>query len=371
MALALAEARAAGVVSPNPAVGCAIVRDGAVVGRGHTLPPGQAHAEVQALADAGGAARGADVYVTLEPCSHWGRTGPCADALIAAGVRRVVVALVDPDPNVGGEGLMRLRAAGVEVETGDGAVQASRQLEAYLRHRVSGRPLVIAKFAVSLDGRIATRTGDSMWISGPEARARTRQDRTRFDAILVGSGTVVADDPQLTAREQSGDRAKRQPLRVVLDSRGRTPPTARVLSHEAPTLIATLETSPPEWREAIAAHDAMIEICPSENGRVALEPLLGCLAQRGVLSLLVEGGAEIHGSFFDQGLVDRVLAVVSPLVIGGREAPLAVAGIGPAALSDAWRLEEVEVETAGVDLFVTGRTRRLMELLEQSVVRRN
>jgi diaminohydroxyphosphoribosylaminopyrimidine deaminase/5-amino-6-(5-phosphoribosylamino)uracil reductase len=357
MSLALAEAKRAGNVSPNPAVGCVIVAGDTVVGRGFTQPPGGAHAEVMALRDAGDRAAGATAFVTLEPCSHWGRTPPCADALIEAKVAAVRCALPDPDVLVRGRGIARLRDAGITVTIGDGAAQAVEHLAAFLTHRIEDRPLVTAKFAVSLDGRIATRTGDSRWISAPETRAWTLQQRSAIDAILVGSGTVLADDPQLTARGPDGTLSPRQPLRVVLDGRGRTPLDARILGPDAPTLIITTERSPLAWREAIAETGAETLVLPEAGGLVDLTALLSELGRRQILTLLVEGGAAVHGTFFDRGLVDRVQAILSPLVIGGVDAPGAVGGVGPGRLVDAWRLSRVVVEQCGPDVIVRGDVR--------------
>lgn len=355
--MALAEAKEAGAVSPNPAVGCVVVAGGAVVGRGHTQPPGGAHAEIVALRDAGDRAHGATVYVTLEPCSHWGRTPPCADALVEAEVAAVHCALPDPDPRVRGRGLARLRRAGIAVTVGDGAEAAEEHLAAFLTHRLAGRPLVTAKFAVSLDGRIATRTGDSQWISASETRAWTVQQRSTFDAILVGSGTVAADDPQLTARSPDGSPSERQPLRIVLDSRGRISPDARVLGPGARTLVATTDRSPRAWRDAIVGAGAEVLMLPETGGFVDVTALLEELGRRDILSLLVEGGAAVHGTFFDHGLVDRVQAILAPLVIGGEHAPAAVGGAGPDRLAQAWRLSGISVEQIGGDVVVCGAVR--------------
>lgn len=362
MRLALEQAAGAERVSPNPAVGCVLVRDAVVVGMGATRPPGGPHAERVALAAAGVRARGATAYVTLEPCSHWGRTPPCVDGLIDAGVARVVCATIDPDPNVQGKGVSRLRAAGIAVEIGDGEEAARRSLLGFFRHRLSGRPLVTAKFAVSLDGRIATRTGDARWISGAEARARTVGERAMLDAILVGAGTAGADDPSLTARKADGSLAATQPLRVVLDSRGRLPLAARLLDGVAPTLVATTEAAPAAWCDAIRATGAALAVLPAGDGGVALGALLDHLGGRGVLTLLVEGGAVVHGAFFDAGLVDRVQAVVAPVVVGGVAAPGAVGGRGVERMAEAYRLRDVTVDRVGEDVIITGLTRPLEEL---------
>ncbi len=240
-ALVLAE-QAAGRTSPNPNVGCVIVRDGRIVAEGATEPPPGKHAEAVALAAAGDAARGATAYVTLEPCAHHGRTPPCADALIAAGVARVVVCMLDPDSQVAGRGIDRMRAAGIDVEIGDGEAEAQRLLEAYVKHRTTGLPFVIAKFAATLDGKIAAASGDSRWVGGEAARAWAHEQRTRVDAMMCGINNVLLDDPQLTAR-RGGVPAERQPLRIVADSRGRTPLDAQVLGPGGRTVIATTEHS--------------------------------------------------------------------------------------------------------------------------------
>ena len=354
MAVALdAAATALGSTSPNPAVGVAIVRDGRIVGRGHTQAPGGAHAEVMALLDAGAAARGATVYCTLEPCAHTGRTPPCTDALIAAGVARVVYALDDPDARVSGRGAAALRAAGIAVEAGDGAAESARILEGYLTHRRTGRPFVVVKYAMSLDGRIAASSGDARWVSGEAARAWAHGLRARVDAILVGSGTVLADDPALTARP-SGVPAERQPLRVVVDARGRVGASARVLGGGA--LLVTTAASPAGWRAAVAAAGAEVALLSGApaSGGVALHPLLRLLGERGVLTLLVEGGSTLLGAFFDERAVDRVYAVVAPVIVGATDAPAAVAGRGAAFMRDAPRLRDVTVERLGDDTLIGG-----------------
>ena len=353
-ALALAE-RGLGSASPNPAVGCVIVRDGRVVGEGsYAGPPGAPHAEVVALQAAGAAANGATAYVTLEPCSHTGRTPPCVDALIAAGVARVVFAIIDPDERVTGRGEAALQAAGIEVEAGDGAAEASKLIEGYIKQRRTGLPFVIVKYAASLDGRIAAASGDSRWVSGPETRAWAHLLRTRIDAIMVGSPNVVVDDPQLTARPD-GAEAERQPLRIVADSSGRISPDAKVLAPGAPTLIATTSRSSDAWRAQIEALGAEVLVLPEDaQGRVDLPSLLAELGRRGVLNLLDEGGGVLQGSFFDLRLVDKLHAIIAPLIVGAASAPLAIAGRGAARMADAVRLRDRSVQQLGDDLLVTG-----------------
>jgi diaminohydroxyphosphoribosylaminopyrimidine deaminase/5-amino-6-(5-phosphoribosylamino)uracil reductase len=356
MALALAEARRArGWSSPNPPVGAVVVRDGAIVGRGHTQPPGQAHAEVMALRQAGPAARGADLYVTLEPCGHHGRTPPCTAAIIAAGIARVHVALRDPNPAVDGAGLAQLAAAGIDVTLGDGAAAAAELCEGFATHILTGRPLVIAKYAMSLDGRIATATGQSRWITGPTARAHLHRLRATVDAILAGAGTVLADDPLLTARVPAAETPVHQPLRVVLDSAGRLPLAARLFDPALPgrTLVATTDRMPADRRAALAARGVEVLTLPATPAGVALPELLDALGRRGVTSLLVEGGARVHAAFFAAGLVHKVLAYIAPVIIGGAAAPGPVAGAGAPALAAAPRLTRPALERLGPDLLLT------------------
>jgi diaminohydroxyphosphoribosylaminopyrimidine deaminase/5-amino-6-(5-phosphoribosylamino)uracil reductase len=339
--------------SPNPTVGAVVVApDGSVIAEGVTEPPPGRHAEALALASAGGSARGATMYVTLEPCNHQGRTPPCVQAIIDAGIAEVHYSVADPDAK-GAGGHASLEAAGIRVIGGEGEDEARRLNEAFFKHRTTGLPFVIAKFAASLDGRIAAASGDSRWVSGPDTRAWAHRLRTRIDAILAGSGTVIIDDPELTARP--GDvLAERQPLRIVVDSRGRIPPMARVLTGPAKTLVATTEAATASWRSVIEAQGAVVITLPAEAGHVDLAALLKDLGRRDILSLLVEGGGVILGGFFDRGLVDKVHAVLAPMIIGAAEAPSAVAGKGAYRMAEALRLRDVTVERLGEDVLVTG-----------------
>lgn len=349
--------------SPNPTVGAAVVAAGEIVGEGVTQPPPGPHAEILALQQAGEHARGGTLYVTLEPCAHHGRTPPCTEAIIAAGVAEVRYAVADPDPRVDGAGHQALEAAGVRVVAGEGKDEARRINEAYFKHREHGLPFVIAKFAVSLDGRIAAASGDSRWISGPEARYWAHDLRARIDAIVVGSQTVVVDDPLLTARPNDRD-ADRQPLRIVVDTRGRTPPMARVFESfsasggaQFPTLVATVEDAPAAWRSSLEARGAEVVSFPRHGDNVDLLALLYELARRDILSVLVEGGGVMLGGFFDRSLVDKVHAVIAPLIVGAANAPTAVAGHGAYRMADALRLRDISVEPLGDDILVTGYPR--------------
>jgi diaminohydroxyphosphoribosylaminopyrimidine deaminase/5-amino-6-(5-phosphoribosylamino)uracil reductase len=357
MALALDAARAVrGRTSPNPWVGAALLEGETVVAVGATAPPGGPHAEAAALAVAGDAARGATLFVTLEPCSPFPgkRTRPCCEAIVEAGVARVVIAIEDADPRVRGRGVAYLREHGVDVEVGDGADAATALLRPYLKHRATGLPYVIAKFAASLDGRIATRTGDSRWITGAAARGLVHEQRAIADAVLSGSGTVLADDPALTARP-GGEHAERQPLRVILDGRGRLRREARLFREPGPILVATREGGDPAWMASLAAAGAqVVELEAGSGGEgVNLDQLLRALAERGVLSVWTEAGPSVLGALFDGGHVDELWAFLAPIVIGGA-APAAVAGEGAAFVRDAWRLRDLVVESLEGDMLVRG-----------------
>ncbi|MEX0781194.1 MAG: bifunctional diaminohydroxyphosphoribosylaminopyrimidine deaminase/5-amino-6-(5-phosphoribosylamino)uracil reductase RibD [Dehalococcoidia bacterium] len=336
----------------NPWVGAVVVRDGVVIARGATQPPGGLHAEAAALGEVD--AQGATVYVTLEPCAPFEgkRTPPCSDALVAAGVGRVVVAMLDPDPRVGGRGVERLRAAGVEVDVGDGQEAAVALLRPWLKRQQTGRPYVIAKFAASLDGRTATHTGDSKWITGEEARDLAHRQRAWVDAILVGSGTVLADNPSLTARP-AGALAERQPARVVVDARGRTPASARLFAGPGHVIVATTAASDPAWRKALGSLGAHVVECEPADGGVNLQQLMQALAQRAITSIWAEGGGTLLGSLFEEGLVDEVWAFLAPVIIGGTGLP-AVGGPGVDFVADAWRLRDVTSERVGDDILVRG-----------------
>lgn len=351
LALSLA-ARGVGTVDPNPLVGAVVVRDGRIVGMGYHRRPGEPHAEIHALRAAGPLARGGTLYVNLEPCAHHGRTPPCTEAIIAAGVRRVVAAIEDPHPRVQGQGFARLRAAGIEVTVGVGADKARHLNERFLKHAATGRPFVLLKAAVSLDGRIATRTGASRWITGPEARAVVHRLRAQYPAIMVGIGTALADDPELTARTEPP--APRQPLRVVVDSRARLPIHARMLQAPGSTLVAATEAAPAGRRQALERAGAEVLILPARDGRVDVEALLAELGRRGISGVLLEGGATLNGAILDRRLVDKVMFFIAPTLIGGRDAPGAVGGTGAARMSDAVRLVDVTWETYGTDLCITG-----------------
>jgi len=357
MGQALSLARLAlGQASPNPAVGAVVVKKGTVVGQGYTQPPGSHHAEVLALKQAGEAARGGVMYVTLEPCTHYGRTPPCTEAIISAGIRRVHMAMLDPNPIVLGRGKDELEKKGIKTYLGEDEEEAREINEAYIKFITTGLPFVTAKFAISLDGKIATRRGNSRWISGPESRKYVHCLRYASDAIMAGANTVIADDPHLTTRCSGGKggTARKQPLRVIVDGEGRTPLTARLFSEPGETLLALGRAAKPEERAAFNQAGAEIVELPAGEGRVDLARLLEELGKRGITSVIVEGGGILLGSLFDQGLVDKVIAFIAPVIIGGAEAKTAVAGRGVDQVAESFRLERMKVEKLGDDLMVSG-----------------
>jgi diaminohydroxyphosphoribosylaminopyrimidine deaminase / 5-amino-6-(5-phosphoribosylamino)uracil reductase len=352
VALGLAR-RGLGRVAPNPAVGCVLVRDRIVVGRGWTQPGGRPHAETEALRRAGGAAAGAVAYVTLEPCAHHGSTPPCVDALIAAGVARVVVAIEDPDPRVAGRGIDRLRAAGIAVEVGLCGGEAQALNAGFLKRIEQDLPLVTLKLATTLDGKIATHTGESRWITGEPARNLGHMLRRRHDAVMVGSGTVLADDPELTVRLPG--LTDPPPLRIVVDGRLRTPLTAKLVAGAAtvPTLIIT-HAHGDELR-AQAFRDCgvtLVEVGRDAGGNVDLKAALAALAQRGITRILVEGGATLAASLLAARLVDRLAWFRSPGLIGG-DGMDAVKPFGVDRLADQALGTRLSVMRLGQDLLET------------------
>ncbi|CAI8014880.1 Riboflavin biosynthesis protein RibD [Geodia barretti] len=349
---------ALGSTSPNPAVGAVVVQDGIIAGEGYTLPPGQRHAEIGALQQAGPLAKGSTLYTTLEPCCHFGRTPPCTDAIISAGVREVIAASIDPNPLVGGKGLEKLRVAGVEA-TLEPCSDVGELYEGFAKHVTTGLPFVLAKFAMSLDGKIATYTGDSKWVSGPLARDEVQRMRRECDAIMVGINTVLADDPQLTARAHDGSALNRQPLRVVLDSHCRTPSEARMLREPGTTLIIASGEAPGQEIERLRAAGAEVWSGPLHSpGMVEMSEVLVELGHRDVVSLLVEGGGIILGSLFDMGLVDKVNVFIAPVIIGGSQASSPIEGHGPEFMSQAWKVDKTEIRQIGPDWLITGYPNR-------------
>jgi diaminohydroxyphosphoribosylaminopyrimidine deaminase/5-amino-6-(5-phosphoribosylamino)uracil reductase len=341
---------------PNPSVGCVLVRWGQVVGEGYHERAGEPHAEVAAVREAGAAARGATAYVTLEPCSHHGRTPPCTDALVAAGVRRVVVAMRDPNPRVDGSGLARLEQAGIKTAHGLLAGEAAEINRGFVRRMLTGRPWVTLKLGASLDGRTALANGTSKWITGERARADVQRLRARASAIVTGSGTVLADDPMLTVRDPDLELRGRRPLRVVLDTGLRTPPTAQVLSFAGTTLVLTRDAAAP-LAEPLREAGARVEGVRTSNGGLDLEAVLDRLGELECNEILVEAGPTLAGEFVRCGLVDEIVVYMAPVVLGDRARSLF--NLPPLArMCDRCEFEWREVARIGNDLRLTLRPRR-------------
>lgn len=346
-----------GRTRPNPPVGAVIVRDGLIVGEGFHPKAGEPHAEIFALREAGGMARGADLYVTLEPCCHVGRTGPCADAVLAAGVARVFVGAVDPNPAVAGKGIARLRKGGVEVRSGLLGAECERLIAPFARHVTTGLPFVILKAAATLDGRTATSTGESQWITGESSREWVHRLRDRVDAIMVGSGTVLKDNPRLTSRLVEGGR---DPVRIVLDSRLRIPEDAAVFAADspAPTIVATTERAPGEKLSRLRSRGIQVLEVTEMGGRVHLPELLHGLGKLGLQSVLLEGGGQLNDAFLEGKLIDRVMVFIAPLILGGNDGRGIFDGKGVTRLADALRLADVRVRRFDEDILIEGEVRR-------------
>ena len=335
--------RGRGRTSPNPLVGAVIVKAGQVVGEGYHQKAGTAHAEVHALSAAGERARDATLYVNLEPCCHWGRTPPCTEALLQAGVAEVYVAEVDPNPRVAGKGVHRLQDAGIPVHIGVCAEAAARLNEVHRKYVQTRKPFVILKTAMSLDGKIATASGESQWITAEASRQRGHEIRDTVDAILVGTGTVVRDNPALTTRLQ--DRDGQDATRIVLDSHGRTATDARIFNPEssAGVIIAVTPNAPPQNVSALEKAGAEVIVVPETAGKVCFKRLMERLGEREITSVLIEGGGEINAAAIAAGVVDKVMCFIAPKLIGGRAAPGPIGGEGISSLSDVPHLKRVSL----------------------------
>ncbi len=352
-ALTLA-ARARGHTSPNPLVGAVIVQGDRIVGEGYHQKAGETHAEINALNHAGKAARNATLYVTLEPCCHWGRTPPCTEAIIRAGIAKTFVAHVDPNPKVAGKGIRQLERAGIHVHVGLCEDEARRLNEIYIKYIQTRRPFVILKSAISLDGKIATVSGESQWITSQASRLKGHEIRGSVDAILVGIGTVLRDNPSLTTRipNQEGKDA----VRIVVDSQGRTPLTAKIFNpnSEASVIIAVTENVSAEKIEKLQAADAEVLVIEEQQNRVCLSALMKKLGQREITSVLIEGGGEVNASALKAGIVDKVSFFIAPKLIGGVNAPGPIGGEGIQRLSEALELRDLTVMPIEADFLIEG-----------------
>jgi diaminohydroxyphosphoribosylaminopyrimidine deaminase/5-amino-6-(5-phosphoribosylamino)uracil reductase len=349
-ALRLAEA-GRGRTSPNPVVGAVLVKKGKVVGEGYHAKIGEPHAEIIALRQAREKARGAALYLNLEPCTHYGRTPPCVPQVVKAGVKRVVIGMEDPNPLVNGKGIEALRKSGLDVNVGVLEKECRRLNEAFCKYILKKEPFVLLKVAATLDGKIATRSGDSKWISGEASRRFVHKLRDQVDGVLVGIGTVLRDDPLLTARMKEG----REPYRIVLDSRLKIPEKAKVFEHSpSEVILATTGSAPQDKIERLEKRGVRVLVIDSREGRVNLRSCLRKLGEIGVMNLLVEGGSQINGSFLDEGLIDKLLLFLSRRLMGDPQAPGIFGGRGASHLKEAVALKEIKTKRMGEDILVEG-----------------
>jgi len=352
LALSLARKGMEGA-SPNPMVGAVVVKNGKIVGQGYHKMSGGAHAEVNALHDAGRAAKGGTLYLNLEPCCHFGKTPPCTDAVIKAGIKRVVAGMTDPNPKVSGKGFDILRKAGIEVDTGVLEAECRKLNEGFIKRVTTGRPFVILKIAASLDGKTATRHKESKWITSEASRLRVHKLRKQVDAIMTGIGTVLADDPLLTPRV---GRVKKLPLRVVVDSLLRVPPTAKIVGVN--TLFVTTDSARVEKLEFLESRGAQVKIFKSSNGKVDMTMVMDYLGKKGINSMMIEAGPELSASLVREGLVDKVIFFYAPRIIGGIDAPGMVGGSGIDKLAEAIPIKDIVVKRCGEDIIIEGYVHR-------------
>lgn len=334
-----------GFVSPNPLVGAVVVKEGRILGKGYHPAYGAPHAEVFALQEAGEEARGATLYVNLEPCAHYGKTPPCTKAIIKAGIKEVVIGMSDPNPLVRGKGIKELQEAGIDVKIGVLEEEARRLNETYIKFITEGIPFVTLKMAQSLDGKIATKSGESRWITGEKARQFVHRLRREYDAVLVGAGTVLADNPSLRVYGKGRD-----PMRIVLDGKGRVSPSAKVFQTGVRRFVFTTSSASPSWVKEL--QDRGVEVIISKGKKVDIEGMLKELGKRGIASLLVEGGGETAASFLEAGVVDKLLFFIAPIIIGGREAKTSVEGEGCQNLSEAIKLNYSRIRKIGEDILI-------------------
>lgn len=340
-------------VSPDPLVGAVLVKAGKVIGTGLHKKFGEPHSEHYAVKAAGKSAKGSTLYITLEPCCHWGKNPPCTDLLIRSGIKRVVAAIKDPNPLVNGKGFRALKRAGIKVRTGVLEKEAARLNEFFIKHITTGLPFVMLKSASTLDGKIATRTGDSRWVSGKLSRRYVHELRSRVDAVMVGIGTVLKDDPLLTSR-QKGKEPAVQPIRIVIDPLAKTPLNAKVIGNGAETIIAVTSKASPVKLRKLERKGAQIVIAPAKNGVINLKHLLKELGRCGICSVLIEGGGITAARALKQKIVDKVVYFIAPKLIGGRDAPSPVEGDGILSMKDALSLKDVGMKRMGNDIMVEG-----------------
>lgn len=352
-ALVLAQ-KARGRTSPNPLVGAVIVQDGKIIGEGYHQRAGEPHAEIYALRTAAEKAKGATLYVNLEPCCHWGRTPPCTDAIIQAGITHVYAAHLDPNSKVAGKGIQQLEKAGIQTTVGVCAETAEKLNEIYIKHVQTGYPFVILKMAMSLDGKIATAAGESQWITSPASRQKGHEIRDQVDAILVGIGTITSDNPALTTR--LSDKQGKDAIRIVLDSHGRTPTSAKVFNPESEVGVIIAVTPQASDKNIVVLEKAGAEVIVTseKEGRVCFKSLMETLGVRGITSVLVEGGGKVNTSALESGVVDKAMCFIAPKFIGGKQAPGVFGGEGIKCLADAPKLQKLAFTQLDCDILIEG-----------------
>ena len=342
-------------VSPNPPVGALVVSSGRIVGEGWTQPPGKNHAEIVALNQAKQLAKDSILYITLEPCCFYGRTPPCVEAIVEAGVKEVYVSILDPNPKVNGNGITYLKNAGINVLLGEQSDIANKLIQGYKKYIMKSMPYITVKYAMSLDGKIASKNMDSKWISSEESRSYVQKMRKSMDAIMVGSNTVRQDNPRLTVRDNAGDPLSDQPLKVIIDGYGSIDSGSNVINQPGDVVIAVSSTGMVDDLEQMGAK---VEFAPAPNGKVDLISLMKILASKyDVTNILVEGGGKLVGALFDLSLVDRICVFVSPIIIGGEQAITGVEGKGVDLIKDAFHLNDIEMIKLGKDFLITGSIR--------------
>ena len=342
-----------GKTDSNPPVGAVLVKDGVVIGEGFTEHVGGRHAEIVAIDQAGSLTKGSTLYVTLEPCSHYGKTPPCTNRIIEEGIAKVFISVIDPNELMNGSSILHLQSNGVEVVIGDEEEAAKQIMEGYLHRISSGIPFVTAKFAMSLDGKIATSTNESKWITNEKSRHYSHYIRSISDAILIGVNTILIDDPKLTARNEIGELYENQPLKIVFDSKGRIPVNATLFAPGHDVIIFTND-SDKIWEETINNQAVSTIKMPGSDGRVDALMALRYLGQIGINSILIEGGGTILSSFFEADLVDKIEAFIAPTIIGGENAPSVVRGIGALDLANSWKLHNMTLDWLDEDMHITG-----------------
>lgn len=349
--------RGIGTTSPNPAVGSLIVKDGKVLGRGFHKVAGENHAEINALISASYSAEGSTMYVTLEPCCHYGKTPPCTNAIKKAGIKRVVIGMIDPNPLVCGKGIKELKKAGIEIEVGVLKDEVRKLNEAYTKYITTGIPFIIIKYAMTFDGKIASRTGDSKWISSTDSRDFVQKLRSSVDAILVGINTVIKDNPKLTVRRGLSPKkgtVPSGPIRIILDSFCRIPLSSNVLDSSAKTIIVTTNFASKKRIGKIQKNKAEVLVVDSKNKRVNIKDLFYELAKRNITSVLIEGGSEVNADVINSGLADKIYIFFCPLILGGKKAITAVEGEGIKFVKDAIKIKNLQIKKIGSDFLLTG-----------------